>query len=188
MSSKSEAPFPPDYRTARKAFIAACTKARADAISRAHLGKQGPDGKPMFIDSVALGPRDAKTAVLVIANDIHASAAVTALLREGLAVPAGMRLVVVHAPDPFAFMGVPGDPGWSRAMLKAIATEDLSRVSALRILVFGLVFGLGFGVTEDELPAIFPTDRKIRLICKLAGAQTDLARMRETVHAELARA
>ena len=179
MPSKSEAPFPPDYRTARKAFIAACTKAHADAISRAHLGRQGPDGKPMFIDSVALGPRDAKRAVLVIANDIHASVAVTQLLQEGLAVPGGMRLVVVHAPDPFAFMKVPGDSAWSHAMLKAIATEDLSRVTKLTIL--------GFGMTEDELPAIFPTDRKIRLICKSMDGQTDPARMRKTVHAELAR-
>jgi len=180
MPSKSEAPNPPDYRTARKAFIAACTKARADAISRAHLGKQGPDGKPMFIDSVALGPRDAKAAVLVIANDIHASLAVTTLLRDGLAMPDGMRLVVVHALDPFAFMNAPGDSGWSQAMLKAIVTEDLSRVTALAIL--------GFGVAEDELPAIFPADRKVRLICKLAKAPADAQRMRESVTAELARA
>ena len=169
---------------ARKAFIAACTKARADAISRAHLGRQGPDGKPMFIDSVALGPREAKTAVLVIAGDMHASIAVTALLQEGLAVPNGMRLVVVHALDPFAFMNAPGDRIWSQAMLKAIATEDLSRVSELTILGFGL----DAGIIEDELPAIFPTDRKIRLICKLADAPTDAAHMRQTVKTELARA
>ena len=178
MPSKSEAPNPPDYRAARKAFIAACVKVRADAISRAHMGKPGPDGKPMFIDSVALGPRDAKKAVLVIANDIHASIAVTALLRDGLAVPDGMRLVVVHALDPFAFMEVPGDPAWSQAMLKAIATEDLSRVSDLVIL--------GFGVTEDKLPAIFPTGREIGLVFKAMGTQTDPARMRKAVRAALA--
>lgn len=180
MPSKSEAPIPPDYRTARKAFIAACVKARADAISRAHMGKSGPDGKPMFIDSVALGPRDAKTAVLVIANDMHASVAVTTLLREELMVPEGKRLVVVHALDPFAFMDAPGDRDWSQAMLKAIATEDLSRVTMLTIL--------GFGLPEDELPAIFPTGRKIRLICKLAEPPTDAARICESVKAELARA
>ena len=179
MSSKSVAPNPPDYRAARKAFIAACVAARADAISRAHMGKPGPDGKPMFIDSVALGPRNAKKAALVIANDMHASIAVTALLQGGLVVPDGMRLVVVHALDPFAFMKVPGDRDWSQAMLKAIATEDLSRVSDLVIL--------GFGITEDELPAIFPTDRKIRIIFKTMNAQADAARMRKAVKAELAR-
>ena len=180
MSAKTEAPIPPDYRTARKAFIAACTKARADAISRAHLGRQGPDGKPMFIDSVALGPRDAQTAVLMIANDIHASIAVTTLLREGVTLPDGMRLVVVHALDPFAFMKAPGDRDWSQAMLKAIATEDLSRATALTIL--------GFGITEDELPAIFPTDRKVRLICKLSRGPMDAGKMRKSVSASLARA
>lgn len=179
MPSKSEAPNPPDYRAARKAFIAACVKVRADAISRAHMGKPGPDGKPMFIDSVSLGPRDAKKAVLAIANDIHASIAVTALLRDGLAVPDGMRLVVVHALDPFAFMEVPGDPAWSQAMLKAIATEDLSRVAKLTIL--------GLGITEDEIPAIFPPDRKIRIIFKTMDAQTDLARLCKAVKTELAR-
>jgi len=180
MSAKTEAPIPPDYRTARKAFIAACVNAHADTISRAHMGKSGPDGKPVFIDSVALGPRDAKKAVMVIANDMHASVAVTTLLRDGLAVPDGMRLVVVHALDPFAFIEEPGDSNWSQAMLKAIATEDLSRAAEVTIL--------GFGFAEDELPAIFPTDRKIRLIFKALGMQTDAARMGKAVRAELAHA
>jgi len=179
MPSKSETPNPPDYRTARKAFIAACVKARADTISRAHMGKSGPDGKPVFIDSVALGSRGAKKAVLVIVGDIHASVAVTALLQDGVAVPDDMRLVVVHALDPFAFMNAPGDPAWSEKMLKAIATEDLSRVSDLVIL--------GFGIAENELPAIFPTDRRIRIIFKSIDTRTDLARMRKAVKAELAR-
>jgi hypothetical protein len=179
MPSKSEASNPPDYRAARKAFIAACLKARADAISRAHMGKSGPDGKPVFIDSVALGPRDAKNAVLVIVGDIHASIAVTQLLQDGLAVPDGTRLVVVHAFDPFAFMDVPGDPAWSEKMLKAIATEDLSRVAELTIL--------GFGIAQDELPAIFPTGQKIRIIFKPMDARADLAHMRKAVKAALAR-
>lgn len=180
MPSKSEAPFPPDYRTARKAFIAACTKMRADAISRAHMGRQGPDGKPVFIDSVALGSRDAKRAVLVIANDISASAAITALLQDGVTVPDGMRLVVVHALDPFAFMNAPGDLVWSQAMLKAIATEDLSHVTKLTIL--------DFGSAEDELPAIFPTDRKVRLIRKLTNKPMNAEQMRTLMAAEFARA
>ncbi|MEO8895342.1 MAG: DUF2817 domain-containing protein [Rhizomicrobium sp.] len=180
MPPDPETPFPPDYRTARKAFIAACVKAHTDTISRAHMGKPGPDGKPVFIDSIALGARDAQKAVLLIANDAHASVAVTTLLREGVAVPDGMRLVVVHALDPFAFMRVPGDPAWSQAMLKAIATEDLSRVTELTVL--------GFGITEDEFPAIFPQGRKIRLICKFADAPIEIAQMHEIVKAKFARA
>jgi len=180
MPPDPETPFPPDYRAARKAFIAACVKAHADTISRAHMGKPGPDGKPVFVDSIALGARDAQKAVLLIANDARASVAITTLLREGLAVPHGMRLVVVHALDPFAFMDVPGDPAWSGAMLKAIATEDLSRVTELTVL--------GFGIAEDEFPAIFPPDRKIGLICNLAEAPTEIAQMREVVKAEFARA
>lgn len=178
MPPDPETPFPLDYRTARKAFIAACMKAHADTISRAHMDKPGPDGKPVFVDSIALGARDAQKAVLLIANDAHASVAITALLREGLTVPHGMRLVVVHALDPFAFMRVPGDPAWSQAMLKAIATEDLSRVTELTLL--------GFGIAEDKFPAIFPPDRRIRLICKLAEAPTGTAQMHQAVKAELA--
>jgi len=180
MPPDPETPFPPDYRAARKAFIAACVKAHADTISRAHMGKPGPDGKPVFIDSIALGARDAQKAVLLIANDAHASVAITTLLREELAVPHGMRLVVVHALDPFAFMRVPGDPAWSQAMLKAIATEDLSRVTELTTL--------GFGVAKDKFPAIFPPDRRIRLTCKLAETPTGTAQMRQAVKAEFARA
>lgn len=180
MPSKSESPFPPDYRAARKAFIAACTRARADVISRAHLGRQGPDGKPMFIDSVALGPRDAKRAVLVIADGASASAGAAALLDEGLILPDGMRLVVVHALDPFGFMKVKGDPGWSRAMLRAIVTEDLSRVTELTVL--------GFGIAEDALSEVFPPDRNIRQACTLAHAPTDAAHMCKAVKAQILRA
>jgi len=179
MPPRPEASFPPDYRSARKAFIAACTKARADTISRAYMGRQGPDGKPVFVDSVALGPRDARRGILVIANNADASSAVTALLQKGVAVPEDMRLVVVHAFDPFAFMNVPGDPVWSRAMLKAIATEDLSRVTQLTVL--------SFGNAMDELPAIFSPDRKIRLTCKQVDPPMNAAKIRKTVEAEFAR-
>lgn len=181
MTANPEANFPKDYRGARKAFIAACEKARVDTVSRAHMGQSGPDGRPLFIDSAALGPRDAAKAILVIANGAAASAAMSALLQEGLAMPDGARLVLVHALDPFAFMGVPGDPIWSRAMLKAIATEDLSRVTDVT------VFACGVGdLTEDELIAIF-AGRKTRLFLKQIDAQTGGKAMRDAVKAALAR-
>ena len=115
MPGNPEANSQPDYRAARKAFVAACEKARADTISRVHPSRTGPDGKPLFIDSVALGPRDAKKALLVIANSAAASSAMTVLLQGGVTIPDGVRLVLVHALDPFAFMGVPGDPAWSQS-------------------------------------------------------------------------
>jgi hypothetical protein len=178
MPSKPEASFPPDYRSARKAFIAASGCARADAISRAHMERSGPDGKPVFVDSLALGPRDAKKAVLAIANGVRASFAMSAALNQGLAPPGGKRLVLVHALDPFAFMGVRGDPAWSAATLKAIATEDLSRVERITILTFGKL--------EDELPAIFGPERKVRIVSKQADARTG-AGMRAMLEAELSK-
>ena len=51
--------FPADYRSARKAFIAACRGAGIDVVSRVHPSAQGPDGKPLFLDAAAIGPREA---------------------------------------------------------------------------------------------------------------------------------
>jgi hypothetical protein len=182
MKANPEANFPTDYRGARKAFIAACEKARADTISRAHMGRNGPDGKPLFIDSAALGPRDAARAILVITNGAAASAAMRALLQDGVTMPDGARLVLVHALDPFAFMDVPGDPIWSRAMLKAIATEDLSRVEDVTVFACGVS-----ELTEDELIAIFVPGRKIRLSLKQIDAQTGGTALRDAVKTEFTR-
>lgn len=124
------------YRTARRAFIAACDAAGVDAIARVQPGT-APDGKPLFMDAAALGPRDAARAVMVIANDLPGSQIVTYLLRAGTSSPAGARLVLVHAPDPAAFVGLPGDRKWARAMLGAVATEDLSKVTQLSVLAAG---------------------------------------------------
>ena len=54
------------YRALRRAFIAACEKARIDTVARLHPTK-GPDGKPLFMDCAALGPRGASRGVLVVA-------------------------------------------------------------------------------------------------------------------------
>ena len=117
------------YRQERRDFIAACEKAGADAISRVHPAK-GPDGKPLFCDSAALGPRGAARALLLIAGR---GGLVTMLLRQGLAVPQGTRLVLVHALDPFArVFGRPGmPPDWPRRTLASIATEDMAQVREL---------------------------------------------------------
>jgi Protein of unknown function (DUF2817) len=124
-----EADFSKTYRQERRDFIAACEKAGGDAISRVHPA-MGPDGKPLFCDSAALGPRGAARALLLIAG---AGGVVTALLMRGIVLPKAAGLVVVHGLDPYArAWGRPGAPlDWPRKTLTAIAAEDLSRVREL---------------------------------------------------------
>ena len=122
------------YRTARRAFIAACEKAHVETVARVHPAK-GPDGKPLFMDCAAMGPRGANKAAVVVSYDAPGSAMMIALLSRTL--PAGARLVLVHALDPAAFAGKPADPAWQAAMLGAVATEDLSRVRHLGLLPLG---------------------------------------------------
>ncbi|HEY8254236.1 MAG TPA: DUF2817 domain-containing protein, partial [Rhizomicrobium sp.] len=126
---------PPEsvYRTARRAFIAACEAAHVDPIARLHPSR-GPDGKPLFMDCAALGPRLASRAVVVTAHDAAGSAIMVDLLRQKPILPADTRLVLVHALDPAVFAGVKTDPAWPVAMLAAVATEDLSRVRELAVL------------------------------------------------------
>lgn len=121
-----------DYRAARRAFIAACEEAGVDAIARVHPAR-GADGKPLFMDSAALGHRLAKRAVVAIAQDLAGSRGLTALLQKAPTLPDDMRLVLVHALMP---SGAEGED-WLRASLQAVATEDLSRVRELAVLALG---------------------------------------------------
>src|SRR5579864_1554853 len=68
MPAHPEDYFPADYRQARRNFIAACEKAGIDSIARVHPAAKGPDGKPLFIDCAAIGPRHARRALLLIAG------------------------------------------------------------------------------------------------------------------------
>lgn len=121
------------YRDARRAFIAAAEAAHVDTIARLHPAKD-TDGKPLFMDCAALGPRLAARAVLVIAAQAAGSALMVALLNAPPALPDDTRLVLVHALDPATFAGVHTDPAWTAAMLAAVATEDLSKVRDLAVL------------------------------------------------------
>ena len=121
------------YRAARRAFIAACEAAHIDPIARLHPNR-GPEGRPLFMDCAALGPRLATRAVLAIANDPAGSAIMVALLKQKTVPPKDGRLVLVHALDPAVFAGVKSDAAWPAAMLAAVATEDLSRVRELAVL------------------------------------------------------
>ena len=169
-----------DYRAARKAFIAACEKAPADPISRVHPKISGPDGKPLFIDSIALGPRTAKKAVLIIADGAEASAVLTALLQAGIVPPKDARLVLVHAFDPFSFAGAPDkDPDWSLAMVRAVATEDLAQVTKLAVLVLGMP---AVGLAGAFPPRLSGPRLVFKQVAEKAGAKA----LQKTVTAALA--
>lgn len=152
MTDNADAPFPKDYRSARKAFITACTRAHADSIARVHPKASGPRGNPLFLDSVALGPRNAAKALLVVAGSdgreiCQSSAVLTGLLDSKIVPGPDARLVLVHGLNPFgaawgrrenedgiALSDATGLQSWSYAMLGAVMTEDLSRVTKLRVL------------------------------------------------------
>jgi len=124
------------YRAARRGFIAACEAAGVDSVARLHPAKAA-DGKPLFMDAAALGPRLAAKAMLVIASDAQGSAILTGLLRQGLNPPAALRLVLVNSLDPARFAGAADDPTWVPKMLGAVLSEDLSRVRELAVLQIG---------------------------------------------------
>jgi Protein of unknown function (DUF2817) len=135
MNATSESPLKQAqaYRSARRAFIAACEKRHLDSIARLSPARS-PDEKPLFMDAVALGPRLANRAVLVVARASRGAQILTQLLLDGLAPPNQTRVVLVHALDPAAFAGAQSDPDWAGAMLAAVVTEDLSRVHKLAVL------------------------------------------------------
>lgn len=155
-----------DYRALRRAFIAACEARNVDAIARVHP-KRGPDGKPLFQDTAALGPRDAAKALLVIAEGPAGSAAVTRLLQDGVKPPPGARLVLLHALDPHAFAwGRPGAAEWTGGSLGAMATEDLSKVTRLTVLA------LDGPLDPEPLRAALPA---ANIMLRVAGADIAVA-------------
>ncbi|MEY4964704.1 MAG: hypothetical protein RL274_287 [Pseudomonadota bacterium] len=160
-----------DYRAARKAFIAACEAVGVDAIARVHP-MRGDDGKPLFLDAAALGPRLARRALMVLAHDLPGSAVLTGLMREKVTPSGDARLVLVHAPDPAAFAGMTGDGPWLLASLSAVATEDLSKVTKPRVLNLN-----GGGI---NLAAALPGATILALPAK------DIAAARDKILAELA--
>jgi Protein of unknown function (DUF2817) len=172
-SPDTQSPKPQkDYRAARRAFIAACEAAGVDTVARLHP-HPGPDGKPLFMDCAALGPRRAPKAMLVVAEDAAGSAIQIELLRGEIAPPPDAKLVLVHALDPAAFAGVAGDSAWPPAMLGAVATEDLPKVRDLTVLALG---GRGESL-EPVLRARLP-EAKVKIVppaCDITQARNAIA-------------
>jgi hypothetical protein len=146
------APHPESpYRAHRRAFIAACEAAGVDVIARVHPAR-GPDGKPLFMDSAATGPRHAPRAALVVSHDAEGSRILTELVRARVCPPPDARLVLVHALDPAAFAGVPSDENWPHKMLGAVTTEDLAKVKDLAILSLNGVGEMQKSAVAEALP------------------------------------
>jgi hypothetical protein len=110
MTAKPEDHFPDDYRAAREAFVAAAEAMEMGVTTRVHPKTHGVDGKPLFLDVATAGPRNAKRALLLISathgvEGYFGSGVQTSLLRQDLTarVPKGVKLVVLHALNPFGF-------------------------------------------------------------------------------------
>src|ERR1700743_2801449 len=110
------------------------------------------DGRPLFMDSAARGPRLAQRAVLAMARDTTGSDILIGLLKTRLELPGESRLVLVHACDPAFFAGAEPDPEWPAAMLGAVATEDLSRVRILAVLPLAMPDDGLVDVMAERLP------------------------------------
>ncbi len=110
MTNAPEQHFPSDYRAARAAFMAAAEEAGLGVTSRVHPSAKGRDGKPLFLDTASIGPREARKALLLISGThgvegYFGSGVQTGLLREGIAarVPEGAQIVMLHAFNPYGF-------------------------------------------------------------------------------------
>ncbi|MEI9885521.1 MAG: M14 family metallopeptidase [Rhizomicrobium sp.] len=110
MSANPEEHFPADYRQGRHHFVAACEAAGIDVVARVHPQVKGRDGKPLFLDTAVIGPREAKKALLLISathgvEGYFGSGVQTGLMREGLAerAPKGAKIVLLHALNPYGF-------------------------------------------------------------------------------------
>jgi hypothetical protein len=102
--------FPEDYRAARRAFLSAAADAGFGTLSRAHPAAAGRDGKPLFLDTVSIGRRDAGKALLVIAGThgvegYFGSGVLTGALRARFFdnKPDDAKIVLLHALNPFGF-------------------------------------------------------------------------------------
>jgi hypothetical protein len=110
MSADPAEHFPADYRQGRHDFISACERAGIDVVARVHPSAKGRDGKPLFLDTAIIGPREAKKALLLISathgvEGYFGSGVQTGLMREDLAkrVPENTKIVLLHALNPYGF-------------------------------------------------------------------------------------
>lgn len=105
------APFSQDYQTARGKFLAAAAAAGAQVEHHRLPGFDGPDGKPLYMDSARIGPQDADVVVVSVCGTHGAegfcgsAAQIDWLTHEAprKALPKGVATLLVHAVNPWGF-------------------------------------------------------------------------------------
>lgn len=101
--------FSADYKQARSKFLKAAraNNARIESFKNPHLE---PAGEPLFTDVALIGPKDAKT-ILVLVSGTHGvegfagSSIQAGLLHEGTVsrLKSGISLLMIHALNPYGF-------------------------------------------------------------------------------------
>ena len=100
--------FSESYAEARGKFLAACTEVGARVTSYPRDGLSGEAGEPLATDVACLGPEASARAAIVICGThgseaFSASAILTRWLQSRDGNAQGVRLVLVHAINPWAF-------------------------------------------------------------------------------------
>ncbi len=101
----------PTYSIAREKFLAAASTAAATVLTFGHP-KTGPEGEELAVDVASLGPADAETVVLVTSAthgvEGYCGSALQSHWLAGHASsrPAAVRVVMVHALNPFGMAWV----------------------------------------------------------------------------------
>jgi hypothetical protein len=99
--------FPRDYAESRRRFLAAAKRRGAELRSYANPNR-GPAGEALAADCAWLGPKQAKT-VLVLMSGTHGvegfcgAGALMDVLTTPPALPRGLGLLLVHAINPYGF-------------------------------------------------------------------------------------
>ncbi len=140
------------YRAARKAFIAAATAKGLDTVSRVHP-RRGPDGMPLFLDVVALGPRKAARAFMLTAHGLEGSLRMTDLIRDGLDQKSHTRLLLAHGLEPYVWAWGAPDPveAFGPRMLRLVLGEDLPAVETLLLVPLDGPENLAEALARPEL-------------------------------------
>ena len=107
---KPDSCFSPDYGAARERFLEATRRLGLTCESH-RIAARGPGGEPLHIDAAAVGTPTAER-VVVVSSGLHGvegffgSAVQLAWLERlasGAAVPPGVKVLLIHALNPFGF-------------------------------------------------------------------------------------
>ena len=103
-------PLSPTYGEARQRFLAAADDAGASVTTSPHPSETGPGGEPLAIDVAQLGPSDSPAALMIVSGthgvEGYAGSAIQTdwlARRSSHPVPGGLRLVLIHALNPYGF-------------------------------------------------------------------------------------